>query len=290
MLPYLFALGANFAFAWATVVFAHFSKAVSALWMNAFKAVIAFIAFTLGFIFWGTHIWPETRTTISFLLSGFLGLNIGDWFLLYAFSSLGASRTLMLYGFQPLMLGVSSYFLFDQTVPSEKFIAIIFLIACLFIFSLENFRKHGHWHFRPLMLGLIGITLDAIGVVLTRYGFESTPAITPLDCNFYRCLGAVVGFGFVSFFKPINLIKTFMQHTPKQKSLLLAASLSGTFLSLFLYLSAIQKGHLATVSAIAITSPLFAGIVESLVQRKPPSLYLAASFLFFVCGFLILVM
>ncbi len=289
LLPYFFALGANLAFSWATIVFAHFSKTASALWMNVFKATIAFTVFGLIFLFFGDHHWPEQTTLISFLLSGFLGLALGDWFLLKAFATLGASRVLMLYGFQPLMLGVAGYLLFHQSVPLEKLVAIIFLVACLFVFSLENLRKYGQWHLKALFIGLIGISLDTLGVVLTRYGFENSPSITPLDCNFYRACGAIAGFVVFSFFVPLRIHQTLLKFDRKQRALLIIASLSGTFLSLYLYLSAVRIGHLATISSIGITAPLFAGILESFVQRKLPSLYLVIAFLLFACGFLILV-
>lgn len=286
--PYFLALGANFAFAWASVVFAHFSKTVSPLWTNAFKAIIALIGFSITYVIIGVPGLPPSISLFSFLLSGFLGLCIGDWFLLKAFKELGASRALMLYGFQPIILGVSSFFLFQQKVEPHRFFAIFFLIACLFVFSFENLKKTGSWQVKGILIGLIAISLDACGVILVRYGFEMSPNLSALEVNFYRCVAAVFGFIALAQVRPIHLVDNFKKFKTKTKVAIIAASFSGTFLSLMLYLSAVQTGHLATISSISITSPLFAEITECIVEKRLPSKFLILAFILFASGFLIL--
>jgi drug/metabolite transporter (DMT)-like permease len=67
------------------------------------------------------------------------------------------------------------------------------------------------------------------------------------------------------------------------------ASVCGTLISLSLYLFAIKTGHLATISGIAITSPLFATLLECVIEKKWPSRYLWAALASFVVGFWIVV-
>lgn len=287
--PYLFALGANLAFATASVAFSHFARQVSPLWMNAFKATVALLAFGLAYALVSDYKLPSTPSLIAFLVSGFIGLNIGDWFLMRAFASLGAARAIMLFGLQPMILGVAGIFLFNQPLPLETLIALVFLFGCLFVFSLEGFQQHGRWDIKGLLIGIVAISLDASGVLLTRWAFDQSTWIDPVEGNFFRCVGAGVGFFVLSFFRPLQLVPKWLGLPSKQRILILIASLSGTFLSLFLYLSAVREGQLAIVSGIAITGPLFAGIVECLTQRKWPSPYLVCSFILFTIGFGILV-
>jgi uncharacterized membrane protein len=66
------------------------------------------------------------------------------------------------------------------------------------------------------------------------------------------------------------------------------ASFFGTFMSLSFYLMAVQKGHLASISAVAGTTPLFATLIETLLGKRKFTIYLAAGLSFFILGFSIL--
>jgi drug/metabolite transporter (DMT)-like permease len=195
----------------------------------------------------------------------------------------------MLFGLQPMILGIAGIFLFGQKLPIESLIALIFLFGCLFTFSFESFKQHGEWKVKGLIIGIIAISLDASGVLLTRWAFDRSPWIDPIEGNFFRCLGASTGFLVLNLFKPLRITDLWLDLSKKSRWVIVFASLSGTFLSLLLYLSAVRIGHLATVSGIAITGPLFAGIIECLTQRRWPSRYLIMSFLLFAVGFSILV-
>lgn len=287
-LALLLALGATLSFASASMIFAIYSKKISVIWMNCFKAVTAFVALavTVPFLTGWHH--AETRSIIGLLLSGWIGLNLGDLFLLSAFTRIGAARTLILFGFQPLMVGVGAYFLFGQKIPPERLLAVVFLIACLFTFSLEKYRENKSWEFTGLFHALLGVALDTCGILITRAAFSNSPEISPLEGHFYRCAGAVAGFAVLAYFRPFDFRKNFQLQLPKAKFVLIGASLAGTYLSLALYLSAIKIGQLASISSIAITGPIFATTLEHVIHRKAPSRYLLIAFFFFAIGFFIL--
>jgi len=223
------------------------------------------------------------------ILSGLLGLAIGDVFLFKAYSIIGPGRTLMLFGFQPLILGSIAFVLFDQAVDTNRFWGIFFFVSCLFIFSLEARRQRGHWEWRGLIYALVGVLFDASGVLLTRTAFEMTPELSSLEANLYRFAGALLGFAIIArFVRPIRLVERFMSETPRRRALVVLACICGTLVSLALYLAALKSGHLATLSGIAITAPLFATFLECIVRRKWPSAYLWLALLSFTLGFWII--
>ena len=92
----------------------------------------------------------------------------------------------------------------------------------------------------------------------------------------------------MSYFKQLPLVTEFKKLAPRTKALLVVASAAGTYLSLLLYLNAIKIGHLASISGIAITGPMFATAIECGLKRKLPSLYLLVAFIFFSAGFYVL--
>ncbi len=247
--------------------------------------------------------WPTATSFLVLILSGVIGLGIGDLFLLGAFVRIGVSRTLMLYGFQPLLLGLGASLFFDQSFDTRRLVAIAFLIGCLFIFSLERYRETKSWEIRGLVMALIGVSMDSAGVLLTRYAFEHSPLTQPLEGHFIRCVGALLSYAAVAFLihtrrwwtkssdrtPVIGLIENFKRFDSKSRALLLLGCFGGTYLSLCLYLTAIQIGHLASISAIAITGPMFAALLEALLLKRRPSPYLLVAFALFASGFAVLI-
>ena len=286
---YLYGLGANLAFALGSQIFTMYSRKISSVWMNCFKALIGIVAFGLFVTLFSTWHSLPLKFFLLFFTSGFIGLGIGDIFLLKAFSEMGPGRTLMLFGFQPLIIGVLSYFVFGQTVDSTKFWAIAFFILCLGTFAFESFKKSGHWQFKAIAIAFLGMTLDSIGVIITRYSFDHNPMITSMEGNFHRCIGALSVFVLLYFIRPFSFVSKWKEQSFKDKGILIFGSMLGTFLSLALYLKAMQSAHLASLSGIAITCTIFSSFFECIIEKKMPSKYLLLAFVFFLFGMKILV-
>jgi drug/metabolite transporter (DMT)-like permease len=286
---YIYAVVANFFFAIGSQVYTYYSRQFSASWMNFIKATIAFTAFGITLCFldqW--HSIPLEYIGLL-LLSGAIGLGVGDIFLLKAFSEIGPGRTLILFGFQPLILGLFGYALFDQQIDIQKLTAIFFFLLCLATFSIEAFKKSGKWQLMGILMAGLGMCLDACGIVMTRFVFEKAQYIVPLEGNFYRCLGAIGVYIIINYFTPINVFKRFRSLQFKGQSIVIIGCLLGTYLSLMFYLMAVKEAHLASLSGIAITGAIFSNTLECIINRKAPSKYLAVSFLFFLMGMNILI-
>jgi drug/metabolite transporter (DMT)-like permease len=282
---YLYALGANIFFALGSLVFTIFSRSVSVSWMNSFKALIALAAFggTVSIFYsWNPFILKEQGL---FFISGLIGLGIGDLFLLKAFSYLGPGRTMMLFAFQPLLMGIMGKLIFDQTMDTSKLWSIVFFISCVVIFSLESLRNKGKGEGgKGSLYAFLGMGLDALGVVLSRIVFDENPNMTPFEGNFYRCVGALAFFYALSFVRPFHFVQKFKELDLKKKVIVSLGSLIGTYLSLSLYLKALKTADLAVLSGMAITSVLYASLFECVWEKKWPSGYLVVSFLFFLVG------
>lgn len=286
MPPLFLAFSATLCFAGASTLFTEYSRRISPLWMNAFKAYTAWLCFGITCLIFSIWMPPQLTTVIGLLLSGLLGLMIGDLFMLKAMAELGPSRMLMIFGLQPFLLGIGSYLLFSQSLTINKFIGVLLMLACLWTFSFENYRKNGHWQLKGLLHGFLAVALDAVGVLLTRWSFDHTPGISPIQVNFIRCCGACIGFLFVHYFsQKIEIKNIFLKQNTRDRFKILAGAIAGTYLSLMLYLTAVSKGHLSSLSAVTVTGPLFAAIFESLWHRRWPSPYLILGFIFFVAGF-----
>ena len=225
------------------------------------------------------------------MLSGLIGLGAGDVLLLLAFKEMGPGRTLMLFAFQPLLVGLGGYFFFDQAIDATRFWAIFFFILCIFIISLESFKVERHWGFRGILLALGGMALDGAGVLITRYAFDANSDISPLVSNVYRTMGALFFFFILSLKrKDLKLFAPLKKLTKSEIFWVTMGSLFGTFISLSLYLAAMQSAHLASLSGVAITGTLFSALFECIWHNRFPTRYLLAALVAFLLGMKVLVL
>lgn len=285
MNAYILTLMANMSFSLGSQFFTHYSRKFSSTWMNTFKALVAANAFLITILVTSGFNYISFENLGWFFLSGFIALGLGDILLLKAYEKIGPGRTMVLFGFHPVVVGLLAFLLFDQTVGLNKLWAILFFIGCLLTFSYETFKVSGRWDITGLLFAFGGMSLDAIGVLITRYAFELNDNITPLEGNFYRCIGALCSYYVVRGFAPFQLRSRFKSLNNKSKIYVFMGAFFGTYLSLALYLNAIKMTeNLAAISAISITGVIFSSTFECIWDKKLPSKYLLISFIFFGGG------
>jgi len=280
----LWALGANLAFAVGVQFFTRYSRSVSSLWVNCSKALFATAAFLLTVLVGGGFHSIDPGMAGLFVASGALGLGLADVFILKSFALMGPGRTLLLFGFQPLLVGSLSWLMFGQTVDPRRFLAILFFVACLAVFSVESRRRTGRWEWRALLIAMAGMCFDSFGVIITRYAFDASPGIAAMEGNLYRGLGAVLFFAVLSRWRPIDLAGRWRALSRSDRLMVAVGAFLGTYLSLAFYLRALRHGHLASISGIAITGTLLASLFECLLERRAPSRYHWTALVFFLGG------
>lgn len=286
---YALAIGANLTYSTASMIFSVYAKRFSSMWINQVKVFTAFLAFLIA-MFFSDQLISLSPTVITLLiLSGFTGLCVGDLFLFKAFTTLGPSRSLVLYSFQPLMLGIYGFFFLNQVFSLNQTLAVMCMIVCIFIFMLERNKTTGSWDLRSFVWAFLGITLDAIGVMMTREAYELNTGLETFQVNVIRCIGALFGFFLISPRSYLNVAQDLWGLRKREISLLLGSAICGCFVSLTLYLAALKYAHVGTLTAIAITGPVWVSLLECLYHRRLPNIYLLGAFAFFLTGFYLMV-
>ncbi len=283
----LYALAANFCFSGSTLTFSKFTTNFSANWLNLNKAFIAAISFFITILVFS--LWTKTHleSYLFWSLSGVLGLIIGDYFLMNSFSLIGPGRALMLDSFQPLLMGILAYYFLGQTLDAKKLGAIFFLLLCIFVFAHENYSQSGKWHLKGSIYALLGTSLEGISMFVARIGFDKSPEASPILGNFIRTT-----FAFLLLFlfaRKFRSHRSEIKLTIKERLQLIVACFFGTYLSLSFYLKAIKFGDLAIISAIAISSPLFASILEIIFKKQKITKHFMVGCLCFLSGACILI-
>jgi len=283
--PYLLAVAANLCFGTASLKFSYFSARFSAAWMNQLKVTLSLVGFLIAFLLTENYAPLDQMGWISLLGSGILGLWLGDWFLFQAFAHLGATRTLVIYSFQPFLVGLYGFLFLSQGLNIWQLFAIICMIACVFTFIFERNRQVGHWDLKNFSYAFLGIFFDALGVMLSRQAYEGNPNLGSSQANAIRAIGAVLIFILI---KPSSL-KTIYNDVKSlsstERGQAIGSSLLGTFISLSFYLRALKTAHVASLTAISITGPIWVSFIEHAQEKKWPNRYLWIAFGFFIIGF-----
>lgn len=291
--PYFLALIASSLFASASVIFAHYASEASSAWVVAFKNKVGILGFAMATILVGlikgaSSIVPSLQSMTCFVASGMMGLMIGDLFLFNAFHRIGSARTLMIFNFQPILMSIGAYFLLGQTLSSGQIIALTFFMSCVFVISYERYRTEGSWEVRGILFAFIGVALDCIGIITTRIGFERSPEVSPFTANFFRFAGGFIAFLVVSRFYDFKLVSTFKAMTKQSRKVITVAALSAGFMSLSLWLMAIQVGNLGSLAGVAAFSPIASAAFETLYTKKKPTPSFFLAMTLFLTGFLFL--
>lgn len=290
---YVLALSSAVLFSGASVIFARFSSSHSSLWMNLVKNTVAgaafcaatAVAFALGWDHLGS---VGSRSLLYFFLSGVIGLAVGDYFLFSGYQRLGSARTIMVFSFSPVFLTLEGFFLFGQGLSSAQFFALLLMLACVWTISFEKFRERGHWEWRGILYALLGVLLDNVGIVLSRRAFDLSPGTGAFYANAIRAVGAVLPVLILQYWWGKRVFHRLGILGWKDRSLVIFASLFGTFLSLTCWLTALKIGHIGSLAAVGSFNPVAASLWEWALLRKRPTRYLIGALLFFLAGFFLL--
>jgi drug/metabolite transporter (DMT)-like permease len=288
--PYFLTLASNLAFGSASIVFARFSKSHSPMWVNQLKVTVAFFGFLAAFLLTEHLVGLPLAGNALLMLSGFMGLCIGDFFLFKSFVTLGPARTLVLFSFEPILMAIYGFAFLNQTLNTDQAIAIACMIACVITFVFERNKMTGKWDLASFLFAFVGILLDAVGVMCTRQAYELTPQLGSFQANLMRAIGAMIGFFILrprSYTALVRHLKIMGSH---ERNLAIGASFIGTFVSLSLYLRALKTAHVATLTAISITLPVWVSCIEHVRDRSWPNRYLWCALILFLGGFAFMIL
>jgi len=283
----ILALAANLFFSIATISFADQSKKYGSLWVNSFKSTLSFVLMAVIFVYFGFYGRSFDGVTLAYMVSGLIGLALGDYLLVIGFEKIGPARTLLLFGVQPVLFLFVDVFTSTDKLTWFTPLGILLMLISLALVVFERQQEIYSWTTVGFLFGFGGVLLDFVGVLTTKWAMGAGDH-TIVEIYFWRMLGALLGLIFFHLALKQPALKFKFNETSKEKLMFGVACVLGTFVSLWCYLKAIEIGPLSSVTAVAVTGPLFAGLFEWLFYKKPLTLNLILSLCFFSLGLYIL--
>ena len=135
------ALIAAFCWSIAIIIFKSVSYILSPILITALKNTIALFLFIILFILFDIPFWYSEFSVSDYLklmISGLIGMGIGDILFIYALSKIGANRVAIINCFEPAVIYLFSIFLLGTILTIQQLVGFVIVIISLLIISNEN--------------------------------------------------------------------------------------------------------------------------------------------------------
>ena len=255
------ALGAAFIWAAASIVYTGVGRQLSPLVLNLVKGLIAIALLLITLLFLGKLLPSVSLMPVLLLLiSGVIGIGIGDTAYFAALNSLGARRALVLESLSPpLGAFLALVFLQEQLAPLAWLGIGLTIAGVTWVVMERSPQPNGtltHPPLRGIVAGLVAAAGQAIGAVLSRAALAGTD-VDPLWSTLIRLLAGIL----------MLLIWFSAQKHPIQKlaplrsrrlwGIVIMAAFASTYLGIWLQQIALKYAPTGIAQSLSATSPLF---------------------------------
>jgi drug/metabolite transporter (DMT)-like permease len=267
------ALVAAVLWAFASVVYGRVGAHIPPLHLNLIKGIIAIIFLFITIVAAG-----ELSLVIApmplclLLLSGVIGIGLGDTAFLAGINSLGARRLLLMETLAPPMTAILALIFLQERLNALAWCGVLLTILGVAWVISERTAENDVSSSLPLrgvVFGLLAAVANAVGAVLSRAALVNTN-INPLWAALLRLSAATI------FLLPLiawqqDQSKTSILSYFKQWRVVAAtcfAAFCGTYLGIWLQQTAIKLAPAGIASTLLQTSPIFVLPLALLMGEK----------------------
>ncbi|NQT34412.1 DMT family transporter [bacterium] len=192
------ALGAAFCWTWTMLFFSMAGRRIGSLSVNVIRLTMAlpllqittiiFFGTDFNEIYAGGNVW-------YLLLSGLIGLTLGDAALFQALVWIGARKTSLLFASVPIATSLIAFATIDERLSLIAWVSIFVTISGICWVVMEKSRDKETTVGKSLLPGviaaLIGVICQAAGLVLSKAGMGD--AVDPLPATLLRIAAGALG-------------------------------------------------------------------------------------------------
>ncbi len=260
----LAALTTAFLWSFTSIFFTLASRRIGSYYLNKFRIPAAAIFLALMLIFSSGHLFPAKLSSSAcyyLIISGIIGLSLGDLCLFSAFLILGTRLTLLIFATSPIIAALTAWILLGERLGYYAVIGIVITMTGVAWVTLEQ-QKNGIKS-EPagskskklgIILALCAAAGQAIGLVLAKAGMGED--VAPLEATFIRMLAATAAVWIYGLFRGDTFKSLKVLKDKKSLLLLLGGSICGPFLGVWMSLIAVKQTEAGIAAAIMSIVPV----------------------------------
>lgn len=256
----LAALTAAFCWALATLMYSRSSHHLSSAQLNLVKGAIASPLLFFGLLLFADMQLLQWHSTpfLLLLLSGVIGITIGDTCYFSALRRLGPAHTILFEYLAPPLAAIIAWLVLSERMSWMEVCAALIVIAGVLLVLTERQPVAGVKISRAGLLFAVAAALcQAIGLVMAFYAFQNFE-VNALQAAMLRLsAGTIVLTVALLIVKPRMLMQTWGAVKKTRKTQLFTAIILGTFMAIWLQQIAIAYVTPGIAQTLLSTAPLF---------------------------------
>ncbi|MDW6002096.1 DMT family transporter [Vibrio mangrovi] len=229
----------------------------------------------------------ESEHILPMMLSGFIGIFIGDTALFACFNRMGPRQAGLLFSCHAVFSAILGYFLFHETMTTWELLgsALVFSGVVIAIF----FRKsqpgtletvHGNLWI-GVFLGLLAALCQALGGILAKPVMQTS--VDPIAASALRMISAFMAHS-IFFISGARIAKPIQAMNRKIFSATLLNAFLAMALGMTLILYALRDGNVGMVALLSSTTPIMLLPVLWFYTKQRPSRFAWAGAIIAVLG------
>jgi len=274
-----------------SIFFTSAGRRIGSYHLNKFRIPIAVVFLAASLYITSGRLLPEgiaNDAYIYLIISGIIGLTLGDLCLFSAFVMIGTRLTLLIFSVSPIVAAIIAWIMLGETLGIFPIIGIMVTIGGVVWVTAER-APNGNSN-EPkddkkalgIMLALLGAAGQATGLVLAKAGMGES--LAPLPATFIRMVAATAGIWLIGFIKRDNM-ETIRKIKDRRAMLLaLGGSICGPFLGVWMSLVAVKNTEAGIAAAIMATVPILVIPLVIIFYREKVSLKAAVGAVIAVGG------
>jgi drug/metabolite transporter (DMT)-like permease len=272
-IPYLgegLSLLAAITWAVAIILFKKSGEKVHPIALNFFKNILAFILFAVTILFLGEHVIRDVPTGdyVLLLLSGALGIGIGDTLFLKSLNLLGAGLIAIVNCLWAPSIIFLSFFWLNESMSALQLLGALLIIAAVLTAVSKkgkgNISKHNLiW---GIFWGVVATASGATGIVMIKGLLEQSPLLWVTEV---RLLGGIITLIIILLLHP-NRKKIISSLRARQSwGYTISGSFIGAYMAMIIWLGGMKFASASIASALNQTSNIFVFILAGLFLKEP---------------------
>ncbi|WP_009632890.1 DMT family transporter [Synechocystis sp. PCC 7509] len=263
------ALSAASLWAVSSVIYGSLGREISPMYLNLFKGAIAIILLGLTLLVRG-ELFPTVSATnlCLLLLSGSIGIGLGDTAFFAALNCLGARRALLMETLAPPITAILALIFLQERLKASVWGGILLTVAGVaWVVTERTPATEGRPVYlrKGIIFGIIAAISLAIGGILARAAIANN-SISPLWAALLRISAAVVS---LLPFLRLQQNSFAYKPTPRVFAGIGLAAFMGTYLGIWLQQTAIKFTEVGIALTLTNTAPIFILPISVFIGEKP---------------------
>ncbi len=202
----------------------------------------------------------------TLVISGIIGLTIGDTALFRAVATLGPPKTLLMQTTVPMITAViAAVWMAERPTPAQIVGGMLVMTGVIIVIGE---KPGGGWRRLPwsgIAAGMLYAVCQAISIVMSKAGMESYPI---LAASFLRIGAAALGLMvLVPFLGGLRRAAGLLKAPDRRR--ILGASFLGTYISILLMMAGVRFAPATLAAVLLSTTPIFSLFLDARMTGQP---------------------